>query len=191
MEGLAEEGGARHMSPWRIGAWVAAALLLLVIFVVMQVTDEVNWKVGDFIVAGVLLFGSLGAYEFAIRTSGNSAYRAGIGVAIGAALLLVWVNGAVGITDSDADGFYLVVVAIGIIGAVFARLRPDGMARAMIVTAVAHALVGPIALIAGIVPAHNSVLEILGLTAFFAALFIGSAVNFREAARDKAKRDDA
>lgn len=171
------------MSRWRIAAWATAALFLLASFVAMQLTDEVDWSAGDFVFAGVLLFGSLGAYEMAARMTGNTAYRAGVGVAIAAAFLLLWVHAAVGITDSDADGMYLGVVAVGIIGALIARFRPEGMARAMLVTALAQALVGVIALLAGIVPAHNSAFEILGITGFFVALFAGSAMLLREAGR--------
>lgn len=101
-------------------------------------------------------------------------------------MLLIWVNGAVGITDSDADGLYLVVAALGIVGALVARFRPAGMALAMAATAVAVAAVGVIALIAGIVPPHNSAFRILGITAFFVVLFAGSALLFREAARPDA-----
>jgi hypothetical protein len=178
MDGNAEDGGVQRMSRGRIAAWVAAALLLLLPWVA-----GAPWSGGDFIFAGILLFGSLGAYEVAARMTGDTAYRAGIGVAIAAAFLLIWVNAAVGITDSDADGMYLAVVAVGIIGALIARFRPEGMARAMLATALAHASVGVIALIAGIIPPHNSAFEILGLTAFFVVLFGGSALLFREAAR--------
>lgn len=188
LEGNSEDGGVRHMSRWRIAAWVAAALVLLANYVAMQFTHEVSWSVSDFVFAGVLLFGSLGAYEIAARMTGDTAYRAAVGVAIVAAFLLTWVNGAVGITDSDADGTYLGVVAIGIIGAFLARFRPRGMARAMLATAVAQALVGVIALIAGIVPAHNSVFEVLAITGFFVALFAGSALLFREAERGESER---
>lgn len=180
MEGNAQNGGGRHGSRWRIAAWSAAALVLLI-----PLVAGAPWTVSDFVFAGVLLFGSLGAYELAARMTGNTAYRAGAGVAIAAAFLLVWINAAVGITDSDADAMYLVVLAIGIVGAFVARLRPDGMARAMLATALATASVGVIALIAGIVPAYNSAFEILGLTGFFVALFVGSALLFRQAAREQ------
>lgn len=178
MDGNANNGGVQRMSRGRIAAWVAAALLLLLPWVA-----GAPWTVSDFVFAGILLFGSLGAYELAARMSGVTAYRAGAGVAIGAAFLLTWVNGAVGITDSDVDGLYLGVVAVGFIGALIARFRPSGMALAMLATALAHAAVGVIALIAGIVPEHNSAFEILGLSAFFAMLFGASAWLFREAAR--------
>ena len=184
MAGNTENGGGRRGSRWRVAAWAAAALVLLVPLVAMQFTDEANWTVGDFVFAAVLLFGSLGAYELAARMTGNTAYRAGVGVAIAAAFLLVWVNGAVGITDSDADlMFFLGVPTVGIIGAIIVRFQPRGMARAMFATALAQALVAGIALIAGIVPAYNSAFEILGITGFFVALFVGSALLFREAAR--------
>lgn len=189
MEGYSENVGVRRMSRWRFAAWVAAALVLLASFVAMQFTDEVNWSVGDFVFAGVLLFGSLGAYEIAARMTGDTAYRAGIGVAIGAAFLLVWINAAVGITDSNADGMYIVVIAIGVVGALVARFRPDGMARAMLATAIATAAVGVIALTAGMIPTYNSAFEILGLNGFFVVLWVGSALLFREAARGESERD--
>lgn len=182
MEGNAENDGMRPMSRWRIGVWIAAALVLL-----LPLVAGAPWSVGDYIFVGVLLFGSLGAYEIVARTRGNIAYRVGVGVAIAAAFLLIWINGAVGITDSDADVMYLGVVAVGVIGALVARFKPKGMALAMIATAIAHALVGVIALIAGIVPAFNSAFEILGITAFFVALFGGSAVLFRGAVRGRSE----
>lgn len=185
-----ENSGATRMSGLRIAAWAAAVIVLLAPLVAMQFTDSVDWSPSDFVFAGVLLFGSLGVYELVVRKSGSAAYRTGAGLAIVAAFLLIWINGAVGITDSDADGLYLVVAAIGIVGALVARFRPAGMAIAMVATAVCVALVGVIALIAGIVPDYNSVFEILGLTGFFVVLFAGSALLFREAARGGSERSD-
>jgi hypothetical protein len=65
------------------------------------------------------------------------------------------------------------------------------MAGAMLATALAQALVTMIALISGIVPAHNSASEIVGINGFFVALFIGSALLFREAARRQPERSAA
>ncbi len=154
----------------------------------MQFTDEVNWTMSDFVFAGALVLGTGITYELAVRKTGDTAYRAAVGVALAAAFLLTWANGAVGITDSDADGMYFWVVALGIIGAFIAWFRPEGMARAMLATALAQALVAVIALIAGIVPAYNSVFEILGITGFFVALWVGSAWLFRKAAREGPER---
>ena len=138
MENTGEGRGGR----WRIAAWATAALLLLLPLVAMQFSDEVNWTVADFVFAAVLLFGSLGVYELMVRMTGNTAYRAAAGVALATTFLLIWINGAVGITDGNADlMFFLLVPTVGIIGALIARFQPRGMARAMFVMALAQALV--------------------------------------------------
>ena len=116
------------------------------------------------------------------------AYRTAIAVAIGAALFLLWgmaALGVVGIEGDPADLMYFGVLAIGLSGAIVARFQPDGMARAMFVTAAAIVLVGVIALLLGKQEAeYSSAGEILGLTAMFATLFVGSAMLFRIAANE-------
>lgn len=185
MDRNSQSVGGHLWSRWRIAAWGVAVLLLLTPLAAMQFTDEVVWTLSDFIFAGILIFGALGAYEAAVRMTDDGAYRAGSGLAIGAAFLMTWVNAAVGITDSDADGLYLGVVALGIVGALVGRFRPAGMAIAMFVTALATGSVGLIALLAGIVPEYNSGIEILGITGFFVMLWSGSALLFREAAQGR------
>ena len=82
------------------------------------------------------------------------------------------------------------MLAVGIIGAIVARFRPEGMARALLATALAQALVAVIALIAGKHEAPiSSVSEILGLNGFFVALFVGSAWLFRHAALKRPRVD--
>jgi len=164
---------------------LATAFVLLLPLLAMQITDEVAWTLADFVFAGALIFGTGLAYELLARRAGNIAYRAAVGVALAAAFLLVWINLAVGITDSGADLMFLWVPAVGIVGAIVARFRPRGMARAMFATALAQASVAAIALIAGIVPAYNPALEVLGITGFYVALFVGSALLFRRAGRGR------
>lgn len=188
MEGITENGGGRRWSPWKIAVWAAPALFMLLILVAMQFDDEVNWTASDFVFAAVVLYGALGAYELVTRMAGNTTYRAGVGVGIAALVLLVWGNGAVGITDTDADGWYGVVLVVGIIGAFLARFRAPWMALALFATALTMALVSVIALVVGMVGADNSAPEILGITAFYVALFAGSALLFREAARGEPER---
>src|SRR5688572_1652698 len=84
--------------------------------------------------------------------TGDTAYRSAVGVALAAASILVWLSLGVGIIGQDGDPanlMYFGVLAVGIIGAIIARLQPDGMARALFATALAQALVAAIALIAG------------------------------------------
>ena len=108
----------------------------------------------------------------------NSAYRVAVGIAVGAALLLLWMQGAVA-TEVDSPGLiFFGVLVVGIIGAIIARFRPLGMARALFATALAQALVVVIAMIA-----WKQYLEISILNVFFIALWIGSALLFRKAAR--------
>ena len=169
----------------RVG--LATAFILLVPLVAMQVTGEVAWSVFDFVVAGTLLMGTGLLHQAAARKAGNTAYRAAVTVALAAVFILLWLMGAVGIIGVEgdpADLMYFGVLAVGFIGAVIARFRPEGMARALLAMALVQALVTAIALIAG---KHQdpvtSVFEILALNGFFVALFVGSALLFRQAAR--------
>jgi len=155
----------------------------------MQFSDEVMWSSSDFVVAAIGSYGALGAYKLLARLSSDSVFRAGYGFAIGGALMLLWVNLAVGLTDSAADGFYLMVVAMAAVGLITLRERPALLAIAMVATALAQALVGMVALAMGIVPAHNSPFQILGLAILFSAPFAISASFFRKAAQQMGTRD--
>lgn len=173
---------ARRGNPLRTAVWGTAAGLLLLPLVAMQFTREVDWTWFDFLVIGALLLAACGSYEFAVRMSGNKAYRAGFGVAVVAAFLLAWINLAVGIIGDESDPANLVfgaVLAVGLISASVARFRPRGMAQALVATAIAQVLVAAIALVAGW--GHEAVL----LSGFFGALWLASAALFRKAARDQ------
>jgi hypothetical protein len=189
MAGNTENGGGRRGSRWRIAAWAVAALILLLPLVAMQFTDEVNWDVADFAFAGALLIGTGITYELAVRKTGDTVYRAAVGVALAAALLIVWINLAVGIIgteDNPANLMYIVVLAVGIIGAIIARFQPHGMSRTLFLTALAQALVAVIALILELGHPASGPSEIVILNGFFIALWAGSAWLFRNAARVQA-----
>jgi hypothetical protein len=187
-------GGGRRGSRWRIAAWAAAALILLLPLVAMQFTDEVKWDVADFALFGALLVGVGISYELAVRTRSDNAYRAAVGAALAAAFILVWVNGAVGIVGSEDNPVNLMyggVLAVGVIGAIIARFQPRGMARALLATALAQTLVAVIALIAESGSPWRGPLEIVALNGFFVALFVGSALLFQKAARGRPERGAA
>jgi len=116
----------------------------------------------------------------------GTSYRMAVGVGL-AVLMLFWLIGAVGVIGVEgdpADRMYIGVFAVGVIGAIIARFRPGGMARALVATALAQASVAVIAMILG---KHQSpvtsVYELLGLNGMFVAMFVGSALLFRRAAR--------
>jgi hypothetical protein len=115
----------------------------------------------------------------------NIYYRLAVGVALATVLFLIWGVGALGINGEGGrpDRMYAGVLAVGAIGTVIARLRPRGMALALLATALAQALVAVIALVAGVQHTEGaSVAEILGLNGMYAALFSLSAWLFRRAA---------
>ena len=168
----------------RMVIWGAAALMLLAPLLAMQVTDEVRWDAADFALFGGMLAAAVGAYELAARVSGDGAYRTAFGLALAGAFILVWANLAVGVIgpeDHPANLMYFGVLAVGVIGAVVARLQPQGMARALIATALAQALAAVIALLAGL----GSTFVVTG---FFVALWLASAWLFQRAARTRGSR---
>ena len=173
-----------------MAAWAAVvALILLIPLVAMQFSDEWNWDLFDFIFAGTLLFGAALVYELVAKKGGTTAYRAAVGVAVATAVVLVWVNAAAGIIGNDEffNLMYFGVLALGIVGALVARLQPQGMARALLAMAIAQMLVPLIVLaipnLRGALWEPPGPVGVFFLNAFFAALWIGSALLFRKAAR--------
>jgi len=117
----------------------------------------------------------------------NTTYRFAIGVALLAAFLVIWINLAVGIigdSDNPANLMYVGVLAVGIVGAIIARFRPQGMARTLFVMALAQALVAVITALAGLGAPVTPVRVLLLLNGIFIALWVGSAWLFRKAARE-------
>ena len=169
-----------------IGLVVIVALILLIPLVAMQFTSEVNWTAFDFVFAGAILFGTGLTIELIAMRSFNNAYRAAVGIVAMAGLLLIWINGAVGIIGDEgnqANMLYFGVLQVGIIGAAIARLQPRGMAIASFVTAVAQAIVPVIALVLWR-PLLNEPPGIVGvfiLNGFFVALLVIAGSLFKHA----------
>ena len=86
------------------GILLAVATLLLIPFVAMQFTNEVNWSVFDFVVAGGLLFGTGLLCELVLRKVQKVEYRIAICAVLLAALLLIWIELAVGIFGTPLAG---------------------------------------------------------------------------------------
>ena len=127
----------RPWNAWRIARWTVAGTLLVLPAVAMQVTDEVNWTVSDFVFAGVMIIGTTLLYEGVTKLSDSLYYRAGAVVALAAAFMLVWVNLAVGIIgdeDNPHNAVYFCEVLLAAATAFAAALRPAGMSRAMMAT---------------------------------------------------------
>lgn len=162
-------------------------LLLLIPLAAMQFTAEVNWSIFDFIFAWVLLVGSGMAYKLISRKIDKFQYRVAVGLAVAAALLIVWINGAVGIIgneDHPANLMYFGVIITGIAGAAVAGLRPKGMAVAMFLTAFAQCMVPVIALMIWKPEITFGVVKVFMLNGVFVVMFAGSGLLFWSAARN-------
>lgn len=162
---------------------IATALILLVPLVAMLFTDSFNWGLLDFIITGALLFIAGLTYELITKRAGNMVYRAAFAVAIATAAFLFFSNLAVGVIGSEdepANMMYLGVIAVAVIGTILARFRPEGMARAMFVTALAQASTIAIVLFLGIhQTAGSTVLEIFAVNGFFMMGWIVAGLLFR------------
>lgn len=183
-----ETAGGRRRSLWKRPAWITG-LILLIPVLGNQFVEGWNWSFFDFVLAGSFLFGTGLTYELVTRNTSTMAHRAAAGIALLAALLLVWVNAAVEIIgdDNPANLMYFGVPMVGIIGGIVARFRPYGLSRALFATAGAQALVPLVALVTWspqVASWSPGVLPVFGLNAFFVLLFVGSALLFRKAARD-------
>jgi hypothetical protein len=110
------------------------AILLLIPLIAMQFTQEVNWDLFDFIVAGFLLFSTGAVYKLVTRKKGNIIYKLAMAVALASGLFLVWANLAVGIIGSENNPIniiYFAVVLAAIIVSVIIRFRAASMAYLM------------------------------------------------------------
>lgn len=176
-----ETGNHRRRNRWSLVIWGAAAVLLSIPAIAMQLeVSGVDWGPEDFIVMGVLFAVACGSYEVIARISGNTAYRAASAVAIGTAFLTVWVNLAVGMLGNEgnpANLWFGGVLLVGLAGVIIAGFRAPGMARAMEATALGQALMVVYALVAGYA----------GVALFIAAFvlpWLASAQLFKKAARE-------
>lgn len=183
-------GGGRRRSIWKGPAFLTALLLSIPLGRSLFVSGW-DWDVRVFVLVGgvaTLLFSMGLAFQMVIRKLGTTVYRAAVGVALVTTFVLVWGNFVQAADDvNPAAMMYLSVPIVGIIGAAVARFRPDGMARALFVTALAQALVLAIAVSRN--PPVTSwtapVWRGFGGNAVFFMLFVGSALLFRKAQREE------
>lgn len=76
---------------------VIVIFLLLIPLIAMHFTKEVNWGYADFVVAGLLLFGTGILYDLILRKVQKRRTRIILTITLLAMLLLIWAELAVGI----------------------------------------------------------------------------------------------
>ena len=169
--------------------------LLLVPFIAMQFTAEVNWTLLDFVFAGALIFGTGFAYMVVTRNAEELAYRIAVGFFLFTGLILIWINLAVGIIGSEDNMInllYYIVLATGVIGAIVSRFQIQGMIVSMFSCAIAVGIITIIYFLTGMKLApESSLIEVLAMNGFFAFLFAVSGLLFINAKGDvKAEAED-
>ena len=175
-------GGGGAGIPWRLVGWAIPVGLLMI-----PLVAHWPWTLFDFVFAGAMFATVGGLFELAVRKSGNWAFRGGVAVALATSFLLVWINGAVGVIGNEDNPLNLMffgVIGAALVGAIVARFRAEGMARAMTVVAAIQGMIG-----VGVFMADAGATEppgrfaLLFLIEAFAGLWLLSAWLFRKAAR--------
>ena len=82
----------------------SVTVILLIPFIAMQFTNEVDWSVSDFAIMGVLLYGTGLLCELVLRKVKSVRNRILICAALVIAFLLVWAELAVGIFGTPLAG---------------------------------------------------------------------------------------
>lgn len=80
------------------------AAILLIPFVAMQFTDEVQWSMSDFVIMGVLLTGTGLLCDLALRKITSIPARIGVCLFILTTFFLIWAELAVGVFGSPWAG---------------------------------------------------------------------------------------
>jgi hypothetical protein len=123
--------------------------------------------------------------EAAQPAKGIWSYRTGFALAVAASFLTIWTT----IARDDGNGLgFLMLVMAALVSAFTAGLRPAGMARAMLGTAVMQALLGvAVATAPAVARIPDGSLKALLFSGFFTALWLVSAALFRSASRSDHK----
>ena len=153
-----------------------------------QTVDGFNWSAFDFVWVTVVLMTAGLLFEFISTRSSSLVFKAAVGVAVLASLMLVWVNGAVGVLgneDNPANLMYFAVIVTGLMGLGLSRFKAKGLARTMFTMALVQAIIPVIALSvwgdqyfddASPIPV---LVQVLGITGFFCTMFVFSGLLFR------------
>jgi len=158
---------------------LGALAVLMVPLVASRVVKGWNWSAGSFVFVYVLFFATGMVYVVIARKMGVWSYKAAVGVALVTGFGLAWSN-MVHVADSGnpANLVYYSVLAVGVVGALLARLEARGLARTLFAMAVTLALIA-LMLPSGAPPylARNMAIGHV----VFVALFTASGLLFRHA----------
>ncbi len=87
-----------------VAIFAVPALLLCIPLIAMQFTKEVDWSGSDFIIGGILLFGTAGVIDLVLRNVKTAKNRIIFSLLVLAVLFLVWAELAVGVFGTPFAG---------------------------------------------------------------------------------------
>lgn len=83
---------------------LVTALILAIPLIAMQFTEEVDWKLADFLVIGALLLGTGTTFVLGAEKLDSSLSRIVLGVVLLVVLILIWAELAVGVFGTPFAG---------------------------------------------------------------------------------------
>ena len=148
-----------------------------------------DWDLLDILTFGALVACAVIIVFTARRRSRLRAYRFAATIAALGGFLLVWINGAVGIIgneENEANFLFFGVLGVAAAGALIARFRARGLARALYATAAAQVLVAVIAIVFRLGASGPAWPRgLLLLTVMFSAAWLVSGWLFGKAAKSE------
>ncbi|MNU16931.1 hypothetical protein D3C71_51050 [compost metagenome] len=168
---------------------VVTLLLLMIPFIAMQFTREVDWGAGDFLIMAALLFSTGMAYVLLNRSSTDLAFKLAAAICMGTTFLMIWTNLAVGLIGAGpnaANLMFIAVIFVLIISAVRSGFTAFGMEKTMYATALSLAVLAVIALLGNMDQyPGTSAKEIIGICGFFAGLYAIAGALFHYAGKGR------
>ena len=115
---------------------LGALAALMVPLVASQIVDGWNWNPGAFVFLYTLFFALGMVFTFVAKRMAAWSYKVGVGVSLLTAFVLGWSNMVhVTGTENPANFIYYTVLAVGVVGAAWARLRARGLALTLFLMA--------------------------------------------------------
>jgi hypothetical protein len=142
---IVRENAMSQLGKTMLRVALGALALLMVPLVASRVVEGWHWGAGGFVFVYVLFFLTGMAYALIARKMGAWSYKAGVAMALVAGFALGWSN-MVQVADSGhpENLLYYSVLAVGVAGALLARLQARGLARTLFAMAVTLALIAVI-----------------------------------------------
>jgi len=164
---------------------LGALAVLMVPLVASQFVEDWNWDAGAFVRVYVLFFVTGMVFALVARRMGAWSYKAGVGVALVAGFALGWSN-MVQVADSGhpENLLYHSVLAVGVVGALLARLKARGLALTL------FAMAATLALIAVMLPSGappDMARRMAVAHGVYVVLFTASGLMFRHASLEELK----